>query len=843
MQITSNHFGGHILAPKDPIDTGGPFLRFNDLIDFTSYRYPGGSITEDIALEGRFDDLFGDPMPYGSRDRLVTVREVQEFAATQDATIQFVIPTRALLTEGAPGNRGVDQGAVDAMIGRLGEILDGAHGPMRVEHFQIGNEWWGAGERYYMTASEYGMVADAVIEGLAPLIRAKEEASWDQVPKIVLQAGVGWREDGNQDILAEISLENRGEIGSISTHFYPPAADNIPLRMRLFEMAREMAEAEGMQSPDFIVTEWNVHAASDGDRGMAQASTILEAFDFMVANGVTDANIWGTNYKFLETRLAQMSHNPWDGRDPEDISLTLTPAGHVYRIMAAELPGSEIGGTELEDILVTAEDPDTLRINSYSSEDRTTVFLSSRSGVEQQIIIDLDGLDAEHVWVRILGAVDDPRTPNRDEGDPLSPDARAELRSFSGDNLPGDGSFTLPPHGILVLTATHDAGIGVRMEGDVQIIDPDGDHGDLLVGSRGNDLLRGHHGDDRLVGGDGNDILDGGDGDDTLEGGSGHNLLIGGAGDDLILSTGSDVILPGAGATRVFTDEDPTIILTEGGQVDVDLGGPSLLVLAPDAKMSVSGFSPAESHLFLPDVHFQTEDLTAFMATVGDALMLSHPTGEGMIFLEGMAGREAEVAGSFFQLKPEEEQAAIVRSVTDGMTRMQRLEMEKVMDDLPGGSDILDLAGPLPAAESGYGQRLAAGAGPGTPEESDPPGQGGQDDDHDDPDDGGFWLPPEEPREEDRGAEEDRDEADGASGGCMIADGLFGGIADPRVERLRKWRDLVLAPHPAGRRLIRAYYTVSPHLTPWLTHDGISGAIGRALLAIPEAHARRRIAF
>lgn len=61
MRITSNHFGGHALTTIHPPDPGGPLERFLDEMPFTSLRFPGGTITERIAWDGRWHELFGEP--------------------------------------------------------------------------------------------------------------------------------------------------------------------------------------------------------------------------------------------------------------------------------------------------------------------------------------------------------------------------------------------------------------------------------------------------------------------------------------------------------------------------------------------------------------------------------------------------------------------------------------------------------------------------------------------------------------------------------------------------------------------------------------------------------------
>lgn len=838
MRITSNHFGGHMLATKDTPDAGGPVDRLDDLLGTTSLRWPGGSVTENIAREGRLDDLFGEPGDPGSPDRLVTLREAQEFAHERGDTLQVVLPTKHLLKEGPLGEREIDEEAMDALMAHVTDALDGLHGPMVIEHIEIGNEWWGGlRDGTGMTASEYGRIANMMTKKLANVFEEHAETAdedWE-APKIGVQAGVGWVANSNTDILAELDMEARADIGAIVQHFYPDTLEDVALRGIVFSHANDMREAEGMNNPDFLMSEWNVHGLEHSDLGMMQTATFLEAFDMMIENGVTDANVWGTNYKFLDTRLAQMSHNAWDGVAPEDVTLTLTPVGHVYRIMATELPGTELGDHDVPDVVIEADDPDALRVNSYVSDDKTIIFLSSRSDEPVTVTLDMEamGLDADHVWARMLEARDNPHT-TRDEGDPTSPDARAQITTFNREELDAGGEITIPPYGTIQIGITHDADIGVNMEGDFQIFDPDFDFDDVLVGSHGDDSISGHQGDDQLYGGDGNDIIDGGDGNDTLDGGEGHDLLIGGSGDNVMIGgAGNDIFIGGDGSSQIDPGIGASIIFVPEGEAEITLEDPeSLIVAGPEAQVAVEGFQPLVSTLHLAGFEGDRDAALEMMSDNGEDLLIALADG-GSVTLAGMAGAQEDVADSLYSLLDEDEQAEKVQAVTDDMTLQQLVEFEEQAGTLPGGEEVIANIGERPEVQDGYGQRA--------PENNDDEDDGGNDGDDDDDDGGTPPLPviPEEPEEEEP---EETPEASAGGGGCMIAQGFYGGLAHADVQALRHYRNKILKKGIIGRGVIRAYWAVSPHLVRRIDANGLSGRMGRALLRGPVLWAQMRTA-
>ena len=104
-----------------------------------------------------------------------------------------------------------------------------------------------------------------------------------------------------------------------------------------------------------------------------------------------------------------------------------------------------------------------------------------------------------------------------------------------------------------------------------------------LFGLGGGDTLTGGTDSDSLSGGTGDDEINGGAGDDTLLNEIGNDLLNGDTGDDVIAAgTGDDVVMGG-------DDDDQITITYVGGNVTVDAGMGSDLVIVDDSGLGLAG--------------------------------------------------------------------------------------------------------------------------------------------------------------------------------------------------------------------------------------------------------------
>jgi hypothetical protein len=88
---------------------------------------------------------------------------------------------------------------------------------------------------------------------------------------------------------------------------------------------------------------------------------------------------------------------------------------------------------------------------------------------------------------------------------------------------------------------------------------------------------------------------------------------------------------------------------------------------------------------------------------------------------------------------------------------------------------------------------------------------------------------PEDPDDKDR--EDERESDSGSGGGCFVATAAYGDHSHPDVKDLRRFRDKVLVRHGAGRAFIRAYCVVGPKVARLVSHDGLSGRVGRTLIS------------
>lgn len=65
---------------------------------------------------------------------------------------------------------------------------------------------------------------------------------------------------------------------------------------------------------------------------------------------------------------------------------------------------------------------------------------------------------------------------------------------------------------------------------------------------------------------------------------------------------------------------------------------------------------------------------------------------------------------------------------------------------------------------------------------------------------------------------------------CFIATAAFGSDMDQHVQMLRKFRNEFMAPHWIGRKLVKAYYAVSPQLASWIEKNESAKVMARWFL-------------
>lgn len=627
--VMAEHFGGNVLLTNGSFVPGSPFREMLNEIQFSNFRYPGGSITEKQTWEnGGLERMFGDPLPDDHPDRVVTVRELLMNAIKHEASVRIVIPTWQFF---ASETQSFDQAGFARYIEELrSAILDVPDA--KITAFEIGNEFWAA-----FTPEEYGIIANHQIPALKELADEIAELQGDLPPGIGLQAGAQWRASGadeSQKIASQIEMDNREAVTEIIQHFYPNAqrntmqwqADWAMDPMRVFEDLPGFHDDLGK-----VITEFNT-SREEGVKplfGINQPGVWIEEFGRLIDEGVTAIDAWGLNYKWLTNKFydAQM---PWAETEGGTIVTKATPMGQVYDIAHNYLIGME---TIADDKAVAGIDvPGHLHVTGFAGEGQRAIFLSNRDGGDASL--DLSGLAGSHVTIYHLISASSPYLPDGANsklhvdypGEIL--DARGDMRVIAGPAV-GEG-FDLGSNEMVVIIVT-DPEKGLFIEGAHNLTDrANGMVDDLIYGSAGNDDIHGHVGNDRLFGGAGDDSLYGGGGDDTLHGGKGDDWLEGGDGDDVILSgSGRDTLIGGAGNDILFGqgayarieggDGDDRIIAA--GEVVEAWGGQGkdTYFLFGDGELRIHDFDPASDRIGALDLFGGMDRLHASTWTTSDA--------------------------------------------------------------------------------------------------------------------------------------------------------------------------------------------------------------------------------
>jgi hypothetical protein len=629
---SANHLGANVIYTKDYLDAGGPFDRLTDTLGFGFLRFPGGTVTEERFVPGgtEVDRVFDVNRPSGiSEDgapRLVTAPAMFDFAAGKDAEIAFVLPTENYLTNdpGPSGVRGPSPFGLYRLMDQVRSIISGDYGDVQIETFVIGNEFWYKQER--QTALEYGKIVNEVSLGLQRVFEtyaASDEAPDDwEAPLIGMQVAQGWRPEQNQDILSQLTPGARGGIGVLIQHFYPSFYHQVANSPGTFDRMEEFRFEDGFGELKSYVSEWNTSGREESDLGLAQASTMLEIMRMMLLRDVDYATVWGTQYLNLPNSLSNLERDP---DDPSGFSASLTPAGEVFRMMSPGLIGTRVLDIDtpasLRDQLALDPDErpdgarDQLVMHAFEGEDRTIVFLSSRTDTEMQIELSPGDLIPAytHLWGQRLSVIDDPATEGIDEGDPTSQFAKPLVTALTeGAMLRGETlNFEIGAWEIVRLEFTT-GDVGVSLRGHDQLVDPAADNDTVLIGGPNDDRIEAFHGDNLLRGGAGNDTIIGGIGDDTLRGGEGDDLLIGGGGRDEIYG---------------YLGDDTLVGSPEGGFLQGGAEGVKHFVVSVTGDTVVEGFRPEEGHtLSFLRAYDRIEEVRDTLDVDGEDLLLRHET-------------------------------------------------------------------------------------------------------------------------------------------------------------------------------------------------------------------------
>lgn len=664
--ISEDLFAANVIFTFNYLDSGGAFDRMLNEMGWTGIRFPGGTVTEDMFAPGSdFVERFFDvTRPSGvatdGSDRIVTTPAAFEYAAENDLTFHYTLPSKQYLSDlvDEDGNRMSSQFGLYRLLDRVDTMIRGEYGEITITSFEIGNEFWGSDNK--LEPDEYGPLVDQLSIGMQALFDVYQDERggpeyWQQ-PLIAAQSAPGWLPGANEEIFEHLSLASRQAIDAVITHYYPTTYVSAGSRQAHFDRLDEWQNLEGVNKElEYFVSEWNMQNGSD--TGLVQASGMLEIMRTMIERGVDYAAIWGTQYLKLGSRLAVLENDP---DAPGGREYTLTAAGEMYRMMAHDLPGLQLleldTAPELRSALDVPQDERTpeqaeqLVMHAYGNADTTIVYISSRSDIPIDVTVDPAALvpGYHHLWAEVLGVIDDPSTPNVDESDITSRLAEPYIQTLNSSELMESGSIsvTLQPYEIIRLEFTS-GDDGVEMTGHDYVVDPSADYDDDLRGSRNDDTIIGYAGDDSLRGYAGNDIISGGDGNDFLGGWTGNDLMASG--------DGNDTLLGGAGNDTLIAESGTNILQGDAG---VDQ-----FIVDPSGQTQITDFDidSGEGLSFL-DAYDTADDVISRASTDNEDLVISHDDG-GETRLVGLADRIDDLDSALTDFQPNSPVSDIVDAI------------------------------------------------------------------------------------------------------------------------------------------------------------------------------------
>ena len=478
------HFGGNYLANSDRVTEQGTFDEAVTAIGLEALRYPGGALTEQnlgilTPEEGEIIDReTGEPID------ITEISDFTAYAEEQDLAVTFVLPTRVFVGEETDENGDrfaqVDEEAVRHFVT---QATDGSLGGMpRIQAFEIGNEYWGAGE---MSAVEYGRVASDMATIIDDQLNQVPNAQAYEDTDILVQMGtnygssnlsddfegtpqeqlaavnetyglslpedkfiyadgdVAWSKVANEVLINEFDEGAEKEaVDGVVAHVYSRGEDTP--YSRYFELS-QVNDTWLEDNPDLKVyaTEWNLKRTVDPTRdeeyGLKQAHEMLnvvEAFDW---GNVDAAHVWPVQMA-SRTGLTGV-----EGEEAVDVP------GEMFRLMSETLPGTrplDLKGSQGRETELQGETAD---VHSFWAEDRFVTFLASNSDETTEQIVDFQNLvtDPGEMAITRLGV---------EEGEnPTASDSPPKVTEETPGELFEDGMLItdLAPQEILMIEMTN----------------------------------------------------------------------------------------------------------------------------------------------------------------------------------------------------------------------------------------------------------------------------------------------------------------------------------------------------------------------------------------------------
>ncbi|MFD0859771.1 calcium-binding protein [Roseovarius aquimarinus] len=687
--VTSRMFGGNTVYVANT-DNGAPTEGYTDAVDelgIEHYRFPAGqgdpfpNMVDGVQW---LNVMEMQPNAEGEMDLRPELTDMLDWARAQGGQVTLVIPTRIWDEEDyATYLDDVMPPFVEKVLGEYGDVI---------EAFEVGNEYWAT-----MAEAEYGAKANIAVLALKD---AMEDAGWDALeqPDILVQMATPTGQsdfhgaldsrsygtriiDANQTIIDKLDPEAREAIDGVVDHYY--------------YRQTEMAFTDGNHEKNYInrdfdvwadnfdkdldlhLTEWGVRGSNYTENGMRAASVMLEQFENMLEMGADGAHVWPVKHN-TSNDLAGAANHPLI-QDEEGRVLN-SVRGAMFDRMSESLVGTELIETHF------SNDDGRVEINTFQSDDKTVVYVSSRTLDVLELDLDLTGLVGEIAGATGMKISVDQSTGRADGTHWRSDTGRADANSIKIDGedyyydehdvyaMFTDYTFDsssaiemrLKPFEVMeivfakggTVAGTVPAGEEVStIDGGGQTDSLTGGEGsdsisgygmdDMLDGLAGDDVLNGHSGDDTIIGGSGNDDLRGGPGDDVLRGWGGDDTLgghdgdddlAGNQGDDVIAGhEGNDVMRGGADDDTMYGGEgDDTITGDEGADtLSGGLGADCFCFDEGDLTVgdTITDFLPEEDVILIDMADVTSlSDLTAQEVPGGVRLSFGD---EGSLFLQG----------------------------------------------------------------------------------------------------------------------------------------------------------------------------------------------------------------
>lgn len=397
--VTDRHFGGNTVFVANT-DQGEPTAEYTAAVEelgINHFRFPGGQGDPSVGLidgEEWLNVVTMEPNDQGEMDLRPELKAMLEWAEEQeDGKVTLVLPTRIWDADEY-------EAYVESELPDFVSKLMTDHGDV-IEAFEIGNEYWAT-----MGETEYGIKANHAVTALSKALAAEGIEQEDQ-PDILVQMAkptgqsdfhgskdsrgfIARLEDANQAIIDEIGSEARTAVDGVVEHYYYRQSnlefEDSGLERSFINRQYDIWDNAFDQDLDRHITEWSIRNSNYDENGMRSASVILEQFENMQEMGVDGAHVWPVKHNTAND-IAGGKEEPIELDD--EGRLVNTIRGAIFDRMSNDLVGMELIKTDF------SNDDGSVEINTYQSDDKTVVFVSSRSFDVMDLEVDLSELVEE----------------------------------------------------------------------------------------------------------------------------------------------------------------------------------------------------------------------------------------------------------------------------------------------------------------------------------------------------------------------------------------------------------------------------------------------------------------